>query len=196
MIDRLEIEDVRGRWVLDSRGNPTVEVEVVLEDGSAGRAIVPSGASTGTHEALELRDGDKKRWLGKGVDKAVGHVNEEIERGLVGVDALDQISVDRRLLELDGTKNKKKLGANAILGASMATARAAANAVGLPLYRYLGGSHARTLPVPLMNVINGGAHADSGNDVQEFMIVPWGARTFAEALQWGAETFHALKALL
>ena len=147
MIDRLEIEDVRGRWVLDSRGNPTVEVEVVLEDGSAGRAIVPSGASTGTHEALELRDGDKKRWLGKGVDKAVGHVNEEIERGLVGVDALDQISVDRRLLELDGTKNKKKLGANAILGASMATARAAANAVGLPLYRYLGGSHARTLPV-------------------------------------------------
>ena len=196
MIDRLEIEDVRGRWVLDSRGNPTVEVEVVLEDGSAGRAIVPSGASTGTHEALELRDGDKKRWLGKGVDKAVGHVNEEIERGLVGVDALDQISVDRRLLELDGTKNKKKLGANAILGASMATARAAANAVGLPLYRYLGGSHARTLPVPLMNVINGGAHADNGIDIQEFMLVPWGAESFSEALRWGAETFHALKALL
>ena len=196
MMDRIEIEDVHARWVLDSRGNPTVEVEVLLEEGSVGRAIVPSGASTGAHEALELRDGDKKRWLGKGVDKAVKNVNEVIERGLTGANALDQVEVDRRLLDLDGTPNKKKLGANAILGASMATARAAALAVGMPLYRYLGGAQARTLPVPLMNVVNGGAHADNGIDIQEFMLVPWGAETFSEALRWGAETFHCLKGLL
>ncbi|MEZ6187061.1 MAG: phosphopyruvate hydratase [Planctomycetota bacterium] len=191
----LEIEDVHARWVLDSRGNPTVEVEVLLEDGSLGSAIVPSGASTGVHEALELRDGGSA-WLGKGVEQAVENVNSTIERGLVGINALDQAEVDARLCELDGTPNKKKLGANAILGVSLATARAAADAVELPLFRYLGGIAARTLPVPLMNVINGGSHADNGLDVQEFMIVPWGAETFSEALQWGAETFHHLKKLL
>ena len=196
MNDRLEIEGVHARWVLDSRGNPTVEVEVMLEDGSLGRAIVPSGASTGAHEALELRDGDKQRWLGKGVDKAVENVARVIDDGLTGTNALDQVEVDRRLLDLDGTSNKKNLGANAILGASMATARAAASALGMPLYRYLGGAQARTLPVPLMNVVNGGAHADNGIDVQEFMIVPWGAESFSEALRWGAETFHHLKSLL
>ena len=196
MNERIEIEDVHARWVLDSRGNPTVEVEVLLEEGTVGRAIVPSGASTGAHEALELRDGDKKRFLGKGVEKAVENVNTVLERGLTGMNALDQVEVDHRMLELDGTPNKKKLGANAILGASMAVARAAANAVGLPLWRYLGGSQARLLPVPLMNVVNGGAHADNGIDIQEFMIVPWGAESFSQALQWGAETFHHLKALL
>jgi enolase len=191
----IEIEDLQGRWVLDSRGNPTVEVEVLLGDGSVGRAIVPSGASTGTHEALELRDGGKE-WHGKGVMKAVENVNETIARGLVGVNALSQPDVDARLLELDGTPNKSNLGANAMLGVSMATARAAAEAVTLPLYRYLGGVRANTLPVPLMNVVNGGAHADSGNDVQEFMIVPWGAETFSQAIQWGTEIFHTLKKLL
>jgi enolase len=191
----IEIEHVQGRWVLDSRGNPTVEVEVLLEDGSMGRAIVPSGASTGTHEALELRDGGKT-WLGKGVDKAVENVNETIARSLVGANALSQADVDHQLLELDGTPNKSNLGANALLGVSMATARAAAESVGVPLYRYLGGIRANTLPVPLMNVVNGGAHADSGIDVQEFMIVPWGAESFSEALRWGAEIFHTLKKLL
>lgn len=192
---RLEIEDVQGRMVLDSRGNPTVEVEVTLEDGSFGRAIVPSGASTGAHEALELRDGDEA-WHGKGVDKAVENVNDAIDRGLVGVDALNQQEVDARLLELDGTENKSNLGANAMLGASLATARAAADAVGLPLYRYLGGVMAHVLPCPMMNVVNGGSHADNGIDVQEFMIVPHGAPSFAEALRWGSETFHHLKKLL
>ena len=192
---RLEIEDVQGRMVLDSRGNPTVEVEVTLEDGSFGRAIVPSGASTGAHEALELRDGDEA-WHGKGVDKAVENVNDAIDRGLVGVDALNQQEVDARLLELDGTENKSNLGANAMLGASLATARAAADAVGLPLYRYLGGVMAHVLPCPMMNVVNGGSHADNGIDVQEFMIVPHGAPSFAEAQRWGSETFHHLKKLL
>ena len=191
----LEIEDIHARWVLDSRGNPTVEVEVLLEDGSEGSAIVPSGASTGVHEALELRDGGKE-WLGKGVSRAVENVNTTIERGLVGVNALDQAEVDARLCELDGTPNKAKLGANAILGVSLATARASADALEVPLYRYLGGISARTLPVPLMNVVNGGSHADNGLDVQEFMIVPWGAESFSEALRWGAETFHQLKKLL
>ena len=191
----LEIERVHARWVLDSRGNPTVEVEVGLEDGSGGRAIVPSGASTGAHEALELRDGGDA-FHGKGVDKAVQNVNGAIAERLVGLDALDQNLVDRTLLELDGTDNKRTLGANAILGASLAVARAGADATGLPLFRYLGGAQARTLPVPLMNVLNGGAHADNGVDIQEFMLVPWGASSFSEALRWGSETFHHLKALL
>ncbi len=191
----IEIEHVQARWVLDSRGNPTVEVDVLLEDGTLGRAIVPSGASTGAHEALELRDGGSA-WHGKGVSKAVEHVNEELGRAVVGLNALAQDEVDGVMLELDGTPNKAKLGANAILGVSLATARAAADAVGLPLYRYLGGLQANVLPVPLMNVVNGGAHADNGIDVQEFMIVPWGAESFSQALQWGAETFHHLKKLL
>jgi enolase len=192
----IEIEDVQARWVLDSRGNPTVEVEVLLEDGSLGRAIVPSGASTGSREALELRDGNNKEWLGKGVDKAVENVNETISRALIGTNALSQTDVDAELIQLDGTPNKSKLGANALLGVSMATARAAAEATGMPLYRYLGGIRANTLPVPLMNVVNGGAHADNGIDVQEFMIVPWGAESFSEALRWGAEIFHNLKKIL
>ncbi|MCW8141298.1 MAG: phosphopyruvate hydratase [Planctomycetota bacterium] len=191
----VEIEDIHARWVLDSRGNPTVEVEVLLEDGSIGRAIVPSGASTGAHEALELRDGGGA-WLGKGVDKAVENVNETIARSLTGANALDQAEVDGQLLELDGTPNKSNLGANAILGVSMATARAAAEALNLPLWRYLGGVQANVLPVPMMNVVNGGAHADNGIDIQEFMIVPQGAQSFAEALRWGAEIFHTLKKLL
>jgi enolase len=191
----IEIEAVQARWVLDSRGNPTVEVEVLLEDGSTGRAIVPSGASTGSREALELRDGGKE-WLGKGVDRAVENVNETIARALIGSNALSQTDIDAELLQLDGTPNKSKLGANALLGVSMASARAAAEAMGMPLYRYLGGIRANTLPVPLMNVVNGGAHADNGIDVQEFMIVPWGASSFAEALRWGAEIFHNLKRLL
>ncbi len=191
----IEIEDIHARWVLDSRGNPTVEVEVLLEDGSIGRAIVPSGASTGAHEALELRDGGKE-WLGKGVDKAVENVNETIARSLTGANALDQTEIDAQLLELDGTPNKSNLGANALLGVSMATARAAAEALNLPLWRYLGGVQANVLPVPMMNVVNGGAHADNGIDIQEFMIVPRGADTFAEGLRWGAEIFHTLKKLL
>ncbi|HEX8789864.1 MAG TPA: phosphopyruvate hydratase [Polyangiaceae bacterium] len=190
-----EIHAVLGRAILDSRGNPTVEVEVQTDAG-AGRAAVPSGASTGEHEALELRDGDKKRWLGKGVDKAVDNVNQSLGPSIVGMDALDQAAVDGVLLEADGTPNKSKMGANAILGVSMAVARAAAEAVGLPLWRYLGGVYARVLPTPLMNIVNGGVHADSGLEVQEFMIVPSGLPSFDEALRAGAEVFHTLKKLL
>ncbi|HZV03089.1 MAG TPA: phosphopyruvate hydratase [Planctomycetota bacterium] len=190
-----EIRAVRARQVLDSRGNPTVEVDVVLDSGTRGRAIVPSGASTGSREALGLRDGGE-RWLGKGVTKAVKNVNEEIAPALVGLCAIHQVEIDRKLVELDGTENKSRLGANAVLGASLAVARAAAQDVGLPLYRYLGGVHANVLPVPLMNVINGGAHADNGLDIQEFMIVPLGAPSFSEALRWGTEVFHNLKKIL
>jgi enolase len=192
----LTIERIHAREILDSRGNPTVEAEVVLSNGVMGRAAVPSGASTGEHEALELRDGDKRRYLGKGVQKAITNVNTTIAKRLIGRDPLDQQGIDRELLALDGTPNKRKLGANAILAVSLATARAAASAVGLPLYRYLGGTHARILPVPLMNILNGGAHADNNVDFQEFMIVPCGAATFAEALRWGAEIFHTLKGVL
>lgn len=195
MIPKIEIEHIQARMVLDSRGNPTVEVDVLLEDGSLGRAIVPSGASTGAHEALELRDGGEE-WHGKGVEKAIQNVNEEIERALVGMDGFAQAEVDQRMLELDGTANKSKLGANAILGVSLALAKAAAEATNQPLYRYLGGVSATTLPVPMMNVVNGGSHADNGLDVQEFMIVPWGAKSFSEAVRWGSETFHHLKKLL
>jgi len=191
-----EIAQVLAREVLDSRGNPTVEAEVHLSGGARGRAAVPSGASTGEHEVLELRDGDKNRYLGKGVKKAVANVMETIAPEIMGMDATDQVSVDMRMRELDGTANKGKLGANAILAVSMATARAAADALGLPLYRYVGGLQARTLPVPLMNILNGGAHADTRVDVQEFMVVPAGAPTFAEGLRWGAEVFHALKKIL
>ncbi len=190
------IYDVFAREVLDSRGNPTIEVEVTLEDGSTGRAIVPSGASTGEREALELRDGDNKRYKGKGVTKAVQHVNDTIAPKIEGLDAIDQAYIDNLLIELDGTENKSNLGANAILGVSMAVCRAAADLVELPLYRYLGGIRARELPVPMMNVINGGAHAQNSLDVQEFMIVPVGAESFAEALRMGVETFHTLKGVL
>ena len=190
------IEHVLAREILDSRGNPTVEAEVVLEDGEMGRAAVPSGASTGEHEAVELRDGDESRYNGKGVLKAVQNVNEIIAPALEGFDALDQAEVDRALLELDGTKTKSRLGANALLAVSLATARAAALSVDLPLYRYLGGPNSRTLPVPMMNIINGGAHADNNVDFQEFMIVPVGAPNFSEALRMGAEIFHALKSVL
>jgi len=192
----VEIVDVRAREVLDSRGNPTVEAEVVLEDGTMGRAIVPSGASTGKFEALEIRDKDKKRYLGKGVLKAVENVNETIAPALIGMNAFDQPLVDKTLIELDGTENKSKLGANAILAVSMAVARAAANYLGLPLYKYLGGVNAKVLPVPLMNVINGGQHADNNLDLQEFMIVPAGFDSFREALRAGAEIFHTLKKIL
>ncbi|RKG82946.1 phosphopyruvate hydratase [Corallococcus exercitus] len=191
-----EIAQILAREVLDSRGNPTVEAEVLLVGGSRGRATVPSGASTGEHEAHELRDGDKGRYLGKGVQKAVDHVRDTIGPALIGMDAVDQVAVDQRMIELDGTPTKSKLGANAILAVSMAAARAAADAHGLPLYRYVGGLQARTLPVPLMNILNGGAHADTRVDVQEFMVVPAGAKTFAEGLRWGAEVFHALKKIL
>jgi enolase len=190
-----EITAVLAREILDSRGNPTVEVEVQTESGR-GRAAVPSGASTGEHEAIELRDGDKKRFGGKGVVQAVQNVNQTLGPSVLGVDALDQAEVDRILIEADGTPNKSKLGANAILGVSMAAARAAADAVGLPLWRYLGGANARVLPTPLMNILNGGVHADSGLEVQEFMIVPHGPATFAEALRAGAEIFQMLKKLL
>ncbi len=191
------IENVYAREILDSRGNPTVEVEVTLECEAFGRAAVPSGASTGVHEALELRDGEKGRYNGKGVWKAVGNVNEKIYHELIGLDAIDQAGVDQTMLDLDGTPNKSKLGANAILGVSMAVARAAADAVGLPLYRYLGGISARTLPVPMFNIMNGGAHANwQGTDFQEFMIAPVGAPSFREALRWGAETYHSLKDVL
>jgi len=191
------IIEINGREILDSRGNPTVEVEVWLEGGAMGRAAVPSGASTGIHEALELRDGDKARYGGKGVLDAVEHVNDEIADALFGIDALDQAGVDNTMLELDGTPNKSKLGANAILGVSLAVARAAAEMVGLPLYRYLGGVPARLLPVPMMNIMNGGAHANwQGTDLQEFMIAPVGAPDFHEALRWGAETYHTLKGVL
>lgn len=191
-----EIFDVHAREVLDSRGNPTVEVEVELESGAIGRAIVPSGASTGAHEAVELRDGDKSRYLGKGVLEAVKNVNELITPELVGEDALDQVSIDHLLIALDGTPNKGKLGANAILTVSMAVAKAAAEELGLPLYRYLGGFYAHTLPTPMMNILNGGKHADNTVDIQEFMVVPHGAPNFREALRMGAEIFHNLKSVL
>jgi enolase len=190
------IEEISAREILDSRGNPTVEVEVLLECGAIGRAAVPSGASTGVHEALELRDDDADRYGGKGVLKAVENVNNVIADELWGFDALDQVALDEYLIELDGTPNKGKLGANAILGVSLASAKAAAEAVGLPLYRYIGGVSARTLPVPMMNILNGGKHAMDGPDLQEFMAMPVGAPSFAEALRWGAETYHALKKVL
>ncbi|MBO9725560.1 MAG: phosphopyruvate hydratase [Novosphingobium sp.] len=187
------IIDIHGREILDSRGNPTVEVDVLLEDGSFGRAAVPSGASTGAHEAVELRDGDKSRYLGKGVLKAVDAVNGEIAEALAGLDAEDQRDLDLAMIELDGTENKGRLGANAILGVSMAAAKAAANARGLPLYSYVGGVSAHVLPVPMMNIINGGEHADNPIDFQEFMIMPVGADSIAEAVRWGSEIFHTLK---
>lgn len=190
------IVDVYAREVLDSRGNPTVEVEVTLESGGKGRAIVPSGASTGAYEAVELRDGDKGRFLGKGVLKAVENVNSIIAPEIIGLDALEQVLIDRKMIELDGTPNKAKLGANAILAVSMAVARAAADALDIPLYTYLGGFNSKTLPVPMMNIINGGEHADNNIDVQEFMILPVGAPDFKEALRIGAEIFHNLKAVL
>jgi enolase len=191
------IQTIHAREILDSRGNPTVEVEIALDGGAMGRAAVPSGASTGVHEALELRDGDKSRYGGKGVKKAVGHVNGEMAAALTGLDALDQGAVDRAMLALDGTPNKAKLGANAILGVSLAVARAAATACGLPLFRYLGGATACRLPVPMFNILNGGVHANwQGTDLQEFMIAPVGAPSFAEALRWGAEVYHALKRVL
>ena len=187
------IIDIHAREILDSRGNPTVEVDVLLEDGSFGRAAVPSGASTGAHEAVELRDGDKSRYLGKGVTKAVEAVNSEIHEALVGVDAEDQRDIDLAMIELDGTPNKGRIGAHAILGVSLATAKAAADARGLPLYSYVGGVSAHVLPVPMMNIINGGEHADNPIDFQEFMIMPVGADSIAEAVRWGAEIFHTLK---
>ncbi len=190
------IEDIYAREILDSRGNPTVEVEVLLISGAVGRAAVPSGASTGRHEALELRDGDEKRYGGKGVLKAVENVNEQIAEDLIGWDALDQAGIDALLVGLDGTPNKSNLGANATLGVSLAVAKAAADALDLPLYRYLGGVGANTLPVPLMNILNGGKHAADSTDLQEFMIVPAGASTFSEALRWGAEIYHSLKVVL
>jgi enolase len=191
------IEDVIGREILDSRGNPTVEVEVFLMDGSTGRAAVPSGASTGVHEALELRDGDKKRYLGKGVLKAVENVNGEIAEALIGWDALQQKAIDMTLIELDGTPHKSNLGANAILGTSLAVAKAAAQALDMPLYRYIGGVYAHVLPVPMMNILNGGAHTGwQSTDAQEFMVMPFGAESFAEGLRWGAEIYHALKSVL
>ncbi|ASS67880.1 phosphopyruvate hydratase [Paenibacillus sp. D51F] len=190
------IVDVYAREVLDSRGNPTVEVEVSLESGGKGRAIVPSGASTGAYEAVELRDGDKGRYLGKGVLKAVENVNTLIAPEIIGLDALDQVLIDRKMIELDGTHNKGKLGANAILAVSMAVARAAADALDIPLYTYLGGFNAKVLPVPMMNIINGGEHADNNVDVQEFMVLPVGAESFKEALRIGAEIFHNLKSVL
>jgi enolase len=190
------IEQINAREILDSRGNPTVEAEVFLIGGEMGRAAVPSGASTGEHEAVELRDGDKKRYGGKGVLKAVSNINQIIAGALEGMDALDQTEIDRALIDLDGTPNKSKLGANALLAVSLATARAAAEYTEVPLYRYLGGPNARTLPVPMMNIINGGAHADNNVDFQEFMIVPVGAETFRDALRMGTEIFHSLKAVL
>ncbi len=196
MVDLLRIEKVYAREVLDSRGNPTVEVEVTLEDGTKGRAIVPSGASTGESEALELRDGDKSRYLGKGVLKAVQNVNEKIAPVVEGMNAADQVGVDKAILALDGTPFKKNLGANATLGVSLAVAHAAANYYNMPLYRYIGGTNAKVLPTPMMNVINGGAHADSTVDFQEFFIIPAGFDTFHEALRAGVETFHALKGVL
>ncbi|MCZ7553522.1 MAG: phosphopyruvate hydratase [Anaerolineales bacterium] len=192
-----QIDHVHAREILDSRGNPTVEVEITLEDGAFGRAAVPSGASTGVHEALELRDGDKSRYGGKGTLKAVGHVNRDIAEAITGMDGLDQAGVDRAMLALDGTPNKGKLGANAILGVSLAVARAAAASVGLPLYRYLGGVHAALLPAPMFNILNGGVHANwQGTDFQEFMIAPVGAPNFREALRWGSEVYQALKGVL
>src|SRR5436305_3472277 len=190
------ITDIIGREILDSRGNPTVEVDVILEDGSLGRAAVPSGASTGAHEAVELRDGDKARYLGKGVRQAVDAVNGEIFDAISGMDAVAQAKIDETMIALDGTPNKGRLGANAILGVSLAVAKAAAAVNGMPLYRYVGGPAARLLPVPMMNILNGGVHADNPIDFQEFMIMPVGAPTFAEALRMGAEIFHFLRAAL
>ncbi len=190
------IVDIRGRQILDSRGNPTVEVDVTLSDGTTGTAAVPSGASTGAHEANELRDGDKAKWMGKGVAKAVTNVNDRIADELIGMDALNQIEVDQRMIDLDGTPNKKELGANAILGVSLATAHAAARFCELPLFRYLGGSNARLLPAPMMNILNGGQHADNSVDVQEFMVMPLGFDSFNEALRCGVEIFHNLKKVL
>src|SRR5216110_2019054 len=190
------IYDIQAREILDSRGNPTVEADVILAGGAVGRAAVPSGASTGSHEALELRDGDKRRYLGKGVTKAVKNVTEKILPALQGVDALDQLTVDRIMLDLDGTETKSKLGANAILAVSLATAKAAAEAIGIPLFKYLGGPNAKVLPVPMANVINGGAHSDAPIDFQEFMIVPKGFDTFSAGLQAITEIFHALKSVL
>ncbi|HMN71947.1 MAG TPA: phosphopyruvate hydratase [Rhodoblastus sp.] len=191
-----DIIDIHAREIMDSRGNPTVEVDVTLSDGSFGRAAVPSGASTGAHEAVELRDNDTKRFGGKGVLMAIDSVNLVIADALVGMDATDQIAIDEVMIALDGTPNKAKLGANAILGVSLATAKAAADAVGLPLWRYVGGAHARTLPTPMMNIVNGGAHADNPIDFQEFMILPVGAPSLKEAVRWGAEVFHTLKGAL
>ncbi len=191
------IEGVSALEILDSRGNPTVEVEVMLADGAWGRAAVPSGASTGVHEALEMRDGDKKRYMGKGVTKAVANVNGPISEGLFGYDASDQAGLDAELIKLDGTPNKSKLGANAMLGVSIAAAKASANSFGLPLYRYIGGVNAHLIPVPMMNILNGGAHTNwQSTDMQEFMVMPFGAPTFAEGLRWGAEVYHALKSVL
>ena len=190
------ISDVFARQVLDSRGNPTVEVDVITDEGALGRAAVPSGASTGIHEAVELRDGDKNTYLGKGTLQAVKHVNTIITPALLGYDVADQTGIDQLMLELDGTANKGKLGANAMLAVSMAVAKAAAEEAGLPLYRYVGGTNAKTLPIPMMNILNGGAHADNKIDFQEFMIMPIGATTFSEGLRWGVETFHALKTVL
>ncbi|MFP5472534.1 MAG: phosphopyruvate hydratase, partial [Gammaproteobacteria bacterium] len=190
------IVDIVGREILDSRGNPTVECDVLLESGTMGRAAVPSGASTGSREAIELRDGDKGRYLGKGVLKAVEHVNTEISEAVLGLDASEQAFLDKTLIDLDGTENKSRLGANAMLAVSMAVARAAAEESGLPLYRYFGGMGGMSLPVPMMNVINGGAHANNSLDLQEFMIIPVGAPSFREALRYGAEVFHALKKII
>ena len=195
-MEMVYIDDILAREVLDSRGNPTVEVEVLLTDGACGRAIVPSGASTGVHEAVELRDGDKDRYLGKGVLKAVENVNDIIAPALIDFDPFDQVGLDKTLIALDGTENKGNLGANAILGVSMATAIAAAESLGLPLFKYLGGVNGKTLPTPMMNILNGGSHADNTVDIQEFMIMPAGAESFREALRMGAETFHALKKVL
>src|SRR5215208_3870706 len=192
----VSIEFIQGRQVIDSRGNPTVEVDVMLDDGTRGRAAVPSGASTGEHEAVELRDDDKKRWLGKSVTKAVENVNSKIAPELIGLDPRDQEAIDSLMCELDGTPNKSKLGANAILGVSMAVAKAAAEASGLPLYRYLGGPGAKTLPVPMMNILNGGKNADNNVDFQEFMIQPWGYDNFSDALRAGVEIYHSLKKVL
>ena len=196
MKQMLEIVDVLGREIIDSRGNPTVEVEVVLEDGTMGRAAVPSGASTGIHEACELRDGDKSRYLGKGVEKAVSNVNTELAECLIGMNALDQVSIDKAMIELDGTPNKGRLGANAILGCSLAVAKAAAESLGTSLYNYIGGVNAKTLPVPMMNILNGGAHATNNVEIQEFMIMPVGACCWKKALQMCAEVFHQLKKTL
>ena len=190
------IREIKGRQIIDSRGNPTIEAEVTLDSGAKGRAAVPSGASTGEKEAIELRDGDKKRWMGKGVSKAVSNVSKVIAPELLGKEAFDQAGIDRAMIALDGTKTKSKLGANAILGVSLAVAKASANETGQPLYRYLGGANARVLPVPLMNIINGGAHADNRLDLQEFMIMPVGASRFSEGLRMATEVFHSLKAIL
>src|SRR6202795_1039356 len=191
-----QVQEIQAREILDSRGNPTVEAEVTLADGTRGRAAVPSGASTGEHEAVELRDGDKQRYVGKGVLKAVENVNGEIADALANLDAADQRAIDQKMIELDGTENKARLGANAILAVSMAAARASAAAFSLPLYRYLGGAGANILPTPMMNILNGGAHADNNVDFQEFMVMPVGAKSFSDALRWGVEVFHTLKGVL